>query len=133
MLYNVACSIDRKILPFLNDGSPIEIRFIQTESDGSAIAEVNLDLRNGVTPLMLASVSPANVSLDFAQGIEQVDGQTNDYQMEPALPHVESDYDEVRDKVGQDLGQPVQTLFGSAQPMAQDQTTQKIAQTNPNI
>ena len=106
--YLIPIGIDRRILPFLKKDASIVVN-IQDLSSGQAILQVNF--RDGVTVDMLESISPAKIALVFPPIQELPIEDQEVLKVKPALPHVENDYDEVRDKISNPLDSPVQSLF----------------------
>ncbi len=106
--YLVPIGIDRRILPFLKKDASIVLN-IQDLSSGQAILQVNF--RDGVTVDMLESISPAKIALVFPP-IQEIPVEDQEIlKIKPALPQVENEYDEVRDKISTTLDSPVQSLF----------------------
>ena len=145
-VYEIVIDVSPKILPFLRPGSSIEM---VVPNPKERFGLVRIELKENITPEMMGAISPIGVALRFDIGevkqavIEPPAPQAIQVEQEfiqpepaapdrrPALPHVESEYEEVRDRIGSDLGVPVQTLFGTPSSVAQTALTRKLAQTEP--
>lgn len=123
--YLVPIGIDRRILPFLKKDASIIVN-IQDLSSGQAILQINF--KEGVSLDMLESISPAKFALVFPPLQELPVEDEEILKMKPALPHVESEYDAVKEKIPQKLDPPVQSLFtGSPESKA---SVRKFAERN---
>lgn len=131
-MYSCSCAIkmEKKIAPFVDANQRLVIEVVDLAS-GQAI--IHFPLKNGVSPEMLEVVGTVGMSIDLSaasqgQFIESDVGAPPE--RKPALPHVENDYEEVREKISQPLAPAVSTLFvgNVTRPSL---STQKIAQTSP--
>lgn len=120
-LYSIPVIIDKKIIPFIKSKSAITLK-IDTSSIPSGFSNIVIDLREGVDLDMLNIVGNLSIKLDFesikhiSDKIEPVITKNKNEEVKqdrpkPALPYVENEYDEVREKIGEKLGDPVQSLF----------------------
>lgn len=106
--YIIPISLDKRIVPFVKKGSSLSLNIKDVSS--ADYAYISIQLKDGVGSDMLEAISPLNLSISFTD-VQQVDDKEDSVERRPALPHVEDEYDEVRQKVSDKLGEPVQALF----------------------
>jgi hypothetical protein len=127
-MYEMTIAIE-KIVPFLSEGSDLVIHVANVNGDeGTYTATVQASFNDGVSRSMLNAISPVAVAMDFntmSESQQSMELKQPDVspEIKPALPHVDNEYDEIRDKVGGDLGVPIQTLCGTSQSFPQTQIT----------
>jgi len=117
-MYEITVRIE-KLMPFLSEGSDLTIRISNINGDeGAYKAVIDASFKEGVSGPMLGALSPMSLNLELdtilpVEGSISQDVAPAQQPREPALPHVEKEYDEIRDKVGKELGVPIQTLCGT--------------------
>jgi len=127
--YLIPVAVDKRLIPFIKKGSSITLSIEDPSSDS---AVVSLEFKNGVSADMLEAISPLAINVSF-ENIQELKSSTNvverqsELQSErrPALPHVEDEYEEVKEKVSEKLETPVQTLFIGGQPQRQVRTAER--------
>lgn len=109
--YIISASVDKRIFPFIKKGSSMKVSVEDVSTAESAM--ISFDLKDGVSMEMLDSLSPLLISLRFdnATSIPVEMEASLSSERKTALPHVESEYDEIKGRVSEDLGKPVQTLY----------------------
>ncbi len=126
--------IEKRLAPFvdLNGKMVIEIENIATGK-----AKVYVTLKTNVAPDMLDVAGVVALQADFSnassgQFAEPVPMESQQPERRVALPHVENEYDSIRDRIANPLDQPVSTLFigGLTNPMPTP-AMEKVAQTTP--
>jgi len=114
---NITADLEKRFIPFLKKGSKIKIVIDPFSSPSGtnfqiAGAQVQIDMKENLSPDMVEAMGEVMITLHFGSATSsEIVSEEETSQRRPALPYVESEYDEVRDVIDTDLGSPVQTLY----------------------